>query len=110
MMPQDLSMTQASLLAVLREQNPWWTREAVPMQLQREYRRMELKEIKTELKSDKILAITGPRRAGKTTVMYQLIQDLSTQGVDPRRILFVNFDNPGVVPYMGRPFLDILNG
>ncbi len=109
MMPQDLSMTQASLLAVLREQNPWWTREVVPMQLQREYRRMELNEIKAQLKSDKILAITGPRRAGKTTVMYQLIQDLITQGVDPRRILFVNFDNPGVVPYMGRPFLDILN-
>ena len=110
MMPQDLSMTQASLLAVLTEQNPWWSTGTVPGQLQREYRRMELGDIKALLKDDKTLVITGPRRGGKTTAMYQLIQDLiSDDGVDPRRILFVSFDNPGLVPYMGRPFLDILN-
>ena len=41
-----------------------------------------------------IIAVAGPRRAGKTCYMYQLIQDLLTQGNWSREdILFVDFED-----------------
>ena len=36
--------------------------------------------------------LAGPRRVGKTTVLLQYINELLEQGVDPRKILYANFD------------------
>lgn len=41
-----------------------------------------------------IIAVAGPRRAGKTCYMYQLIQDLLGQGNRRREdILFIDFED-----------------
>ena len=37
--------------------------------------------------------ITGPRRAGKTFLIYRQIQDLLMSGIDIRRILYINFED-----------------
>ena len=45
-------------------------------------------------KASEIIAIAGPRRAGKTSYMYQLIQELLAQGNWSRDdILFVDFED-----------------
>lgn len=44
--------------------------------------------------SPHIKDIVGVRRAGKTFLMYQLIQHLIKTGVDPKEILYLNFDDP----------------
>ena len=42
----------------------------------------------------RVLAIVGPRRAGKTSLMYQLIADLEAQGKAGRSdVLFVDFED-----------------
>lgn len=38
--------------------------------------------------------LTGARRVGKTTIMYQMIETLLKQEIKPRNILYVSFDNP----------------
>ena len=42
---------------------------------------------------DLVLAITGPRRAGKTYFCFQLIQKLLRQGISAENILYVNFED-----------------
>ena len=45
-------------------------------------------------RTSEIIAVAGPRRAGKTCYMYQLIQDLLAQGNWSREdILFVDFED-----------------
>jgi hypothetical protein len=43
--------------------------------------------------SDKIHAIIGPRRAGKTFFLYQIINGLAKKGVSREKILFLNFED-----------------
>lgn len=38
--------------------------------------------------------LSGARRVGKTTIMYQMIDNLIDEGISPKNILYVSFDNP----------------
>src|SRR3989344_5945921 len=45
------------------------------------------------LKSDFIITISGPRRAGKTFVCFQIIGELIKKGIQKDNILYVNFED-----------------
>ena len=47
------------------------------------------------LKDKQIIALTGLRRVGKTTLLKQLIDFLAAEKVDSRKILFFSFDENG---------------
>lgn len=68
-----------------------WQEFKFPELLDREYH--------IPLDSLKIISITGPRRSGKTSLLYILIQKLIRSGVSKDRILFINFDDPGLAPF-----------
>lgn len=38
--------------------------------------------------------LSGARLVGKTTIMYQMIDNLIDEGISPKNILYVSFDNP----------------
>ena len=38
--------------------------------------------------------MSGARRVGKTTIMYQMIDELLDKGINPKNILYVSYDNP----------------
>ncbi len=40
--------------------------------------------------------IIGVRRCGKTTILHQLAEHLSNQGVWAKDIIFLNFDDPSI--------------
>ncbi len=44
-------------------------------------------------KSKQFLFILGSRRLGKTTIIFQYIDQLINEGVDPKKILFLSLDN-----------------
>jgi hypothetical protein len=44
--------------------------------------------------SKQVLTITGPRRAGKTWSMRQMLADAMNSGVNRENLLFVNFEDP----------------
>lgn len=81
-----------ALLEVLEKLNPWWQGKPFETGIIRD---AYLSKIKTYLKTREILVVTGVRRSGKTVLLYQTIYDLiNNQKVEPKRILFVNFDEP----------------
>ncbi|QSZ66137.1 ATP-binding protein [Methanofollis aquaemaris] len=94
------------LLEHLVALNPWWSGRAFETGVRRE---RYLSKIKQYLASGEIVALSGVRRAGKTTLLYQMIHDLiHEQGVDPRSILFVNCDEP-VLDGLDHPLETVLD-
>jgi len=51
-------------------------------------------KVTLDLPINRATAIIGPRRAGKTSLMYSLIGKLIKDGVKKDRILYVNFETP----------------
>lgn len=66
------------------------------------------REIEVPLSSRKIIAITGPRRSGKTYLVFSLMNNLTSRGVPPERILYVSFDDPRTLPSGARDIETIL--
>ncbi|HDJ89108.1 MAG TPA: ATP-binding protein [Thermoprotei archaeon] len=78
------------LLIILNE---WWETHTISEEKAKKYRRKIFKNIKDTFFSYKqILVLTGLRRVGKTTIFYQLIQELLKRGVNPKNILYFTFD------------------
>ena len=51
------------------------------------------RDLEVPLAMDRIVTIIGPRRAGKTYYLYQLISNLEEQGVARNRVLYLNFED-----------------
>ena len=47
---------------------------------------------------NKIITIIGPRRAGKTFYMFQIIKRLLSEGNDLTDILYINFEDERILP------------
>ena len=80
------------LVEDLRRQNPWW--EGNPGPEVPSFRRWPFERLMARLGRPiaPILVIRGPRQIGKTTLQQQIIRELLATGIDPRRILRVQFD------------------
>ena len=86
-----------NLLKVLSGTNPWWKTGTVPDCFARPIKRFAYYEgMKILLHPDirRMALLTGTRRVGKTTAMYQMIERLLRQGTAPERIVYISFDHP----------------
>lgn len=75
----------------LLRSNPWWSSNKIPDYVP-QIKRDAFCELKRELRKDRISAAIGPRRSGKTTLMYQVINELLQNKMNPKNILYVSFD------------------
>tara|TARA_Y100000310_G_C20690197_1_gene821694 strand:+ start:2869 stop:4344 length:1476 start_codon:yes stop_codon:yes gene_type:complete len=88
-------MDRLQILDTLRKTNPWLTTGKVKKTQLEPFKRREYFEIRQNLCDFNMAElVVGARRVGKSVLMYQLIQDLLDTGIDPKRILFVQGDNP----------------
>ena len=94
-------MDAASLLRTLSGENPWWDSSTVPPGLALPFHRRDFVELRASLVARPVTAIVGPRQVGKTTLMYQIIEDLIKRGTAPRKVLFAAFDLLGPVSDVG---------
>jgi predicted AAA+ superfamily ATPase len=89
--------TDEKLLNLLIQYNPWW--RGVPMSEKNvpPHRRFAFYEAKKLLEHPdlrRFVVLSGARRVGKTTIMYQLINELLEKGIPIRNIVYLSFDNP----------------
>ena len=80
------TMRKERLKEVIKEFQEWNLPNVVP------------RELNVPLSSRKIVSIVGPRRSGKTFYLYGLIKKLLSSGVPREEIVFVNFDDPRLLP------------
>jgi hypothetical protein len=93
----------APLLDTLARWNPWGSGRLAPG-----LARAVTARILPFLDTPEILTLIGPRRAGKTTVLFQLMAALVRSGVDRRALLHLNLEEPALAPELGLPLLDRL--
>ncbi|MBQ1453969.1 MAG: ATP-binding protein, partial [Ruminococcus sp.] len=89
--------TKEGILKVLNAYNPWWKTGATNAALTKTYKRFAFYEAMERMENTQIrrtVVLSGTRRVGKTTIMYQMINALLKNGVSPRKILFVSLDHP----------------
>lgn len=75
---------------ILFEWNPWWSKKFEFKEIERE----KLNEILPWIKRKEIIAITGVRRSGKTTLFYEIINHLINKNkCSPKNIFFIKADD-----------------
>lgn len=78
-----------------RFHNPWWVSHEVPLPLRPKFKRQIYQKLLSYLKLDRVVVLKGPRRTGKSTLIYQLIDHLLTrENVEAENILYLTFDDP----------------
>lgn len=105
----DKIRLRPELDAYLRETNPWWAGR--PGRLLPPYRRWAfgvlLRKFSTGLAP--VVVLRGARQVGKTTLQEQIIDHLvRNEGVEPRRILRVQFDDIPSLRGIHEPILSIV--
>ena len=78
----------ADIIEMLVEFNPWWKK---PFSME-----FKLRNIYSELckfhKLPQIVALTGLRRVGKSTLLKKIVLDEIASGTDPKQIMYFSFD------------------
>lgn len=81
----------------LRYENPWWVKKQIPDTYQSMARRLYFNlfyPYVIEKDIQRALVLMGPRRVGKTVMLFHSIQQLLSENVNPQKIFFVGIDNP----------------
>ena len=89
--------TKEGILKVLNAYNPWWKTGSTNSALTKSYKRFAFYEAMERMENQSLrrtVVLSGTRRVGKTTIMYQMIDALLKKGISARKILFVSLDHP----------------
>lgn len=81
----------------LQYENPWWVNGKVQQIYTSMSRRLYFDVFYPFVKENNVkraLVLMGPRRVGKTVMMFHTIQQLLIESVPPKQIFFIGIDNP----------------
>jgi uncharacterized protein len=89
--------SEEQILARLRFENPWW----VSGEIEQFYADMTPRlyynlffPLVQETKVRRAVVLMGPRRVGKTVLLYHSIRGLISEGINPLKIAFVSIETP----------------
>lgn len=77
--------------------NPWWSNGKIFADYDAMSPRMFLPrflELVTSLPRGRSIILLGPRRVGKTVMIFHSVKQLLASGIEPRKILFLSVDAP----------------
>ncbi|WP_343557474.1 ATP-binding protein [Sphingobacterium sp.] len=109
-------MSKSSVIPVhkiierLQFENPWWVTKEIPLVYKEMSKRLYFDLFYPFVKETDIrraVVLMGPRRVGKTVMMFHTIDQLINDGVNPQRIFFVGIDNPIYVQLSLQDILDL---
>ena len=86
-----------NVIKLLYSYNPWWRVGVMSQDMVKPTKRFAYFESMRWLENTSVrrfVLLSGARRVGKTTIMYQMAQSLLDKGVQPKSILYLSFDHP----------------
>lgn len=81
----------------LRYENPWWITKQIPEAYSSMSKRLYFDlfyPFVKERSNKRAVVLMGPRRVGKTVMLFHCIGDLLKEGIAPQKIFFIGIDNP----------------
>lgn len=81
----------------LRFDNPWWTSGGIDPYYNGMRRRIYLDKLYSLVSDTSIrrsVILMGPRRVGKTVLIFHTIQQLISQGVNAQKIIYISIETP----------------
>ena len=94
----------------LQYENPWWVTKEIPSLYKEMSKRLYFDlfyPFVQETDIRRAVVLMGPRRVGKTVMMFHTIEQLIEDGINPQRIFFVGIDNPIYVQLSLQDILDL---
>lgn len=85
------------ILERLRYENPWWVSKEIPETYSSMSRRLYFDlfyPFVIDRSVNRAVVLMGPRRVGKTVLLFHSIGNLLNEGVDPHKLFFIGIDNP----------------
>ena len=92
----------------MKYDNPWWISGHIPDDIRQMRSRLYLDlfyGMVSDVSVRRGVVLMGPRRVGKTIMIYHAIQRLLDDGVSPQKIVYMSVDTP---IYMGLSLEDLL--
>lgn len=96
------SLLNVDLLQELQKDNYWWRYNKIPEDWDKPFYRSDFYKYIKQLESKDIQVIIGPRRVGKTILLYQLIKHLIiTAKVEAKQIIYLDLSKPYIAFNIG---------
>lgn len=94
----------------LQYENPWWLTKEIPLLYKEMSKRLYFDlfypfVMETDVR--RAVVLMGPRRVGKTVMMFHTIDQLINEEINPQRIFFIGIDNPIYVNLSLQEILDL---
>ncbi|MFZ5626125.1 MAG: ATP-binding protein, partial [Bacillota bacterium] len=89
--------TSENILKLLYSYNPWWRDGILPKEFIKPMKRLayyEAMKLFTHPDLRRHVILSGARRVGKTTLLFQMIEALLKKNVEAKKILYISFDHP----------------
>ena len=91
------NISKKQVLDRIRFENPWWVDGHIEADYNEMTRRLYFdifKPLVYEREVRRAVVLMGPRRVGKTVMLFHLVEDLIHNGIDPKKIIFITIENP----------------
>jgi len=92
-----LPLSEEQVLERLKQENPWWATGKVDEDYSKMQKRLYFDlffPLVEDITIRRAVILMGPRRVGKTVMIYHAIDTLLNNGVSPHQIAFVSVENP----------------
>jgi predicted AAA+ superfamily ATPase len=92
-----LPLTNDQITDRLRQENPWWATGGVDedyLQMQKRLYFELFYPLVEDISIKRAVILMGPRRVGKTVLLYHTIDALIKHGINPHQIAYISIENP----------------
>lgn len=91
------AFSEEQIIEKIRFENPWWKTGKIDEYYSSMKRRLYFnlfKSLVSETSIKRAIILMGPRRVGKTVILFHLVQELIDSGIDPKKICYLSIENP----------------
>ena len=90
-------ISSEDILERVRSENPWWESDRATSEAHRKMKRRPYFDLFYPLLTQSVrraIVLMGPRRVGKTVMIYHAVQKLIDDGIPPQAICYFSVDHP----------------
>jgi hypothetical protein len=92
-----LPLSEEQILDRLKQENPWWATGQIDEDYTKMQRRLYFDlffPLVEDISIKRAVILMGPRRVGKTVMIYHSIDNLLRNGISPHQIAYISVENP----------------